>query len=1038
MLPVSAAFTAQEASDANKPRLQAFLFFGNYALLQTAASSGAISTDYPAAGAVNGDRTEINVGPASGADNGIGLASFKSAGIPDTAPADSIWWSVTFPTAKFINYLKIYQRAGHGLTEYWVDVYSDGAWRPAAHRVAGGSGYVGATSYPTGYGDAPYGDEPYGSPWPPYLEGAWPLTLAEIDLGFDVLSSGVRIRAVTTEVALDYMELVAVEVYRKVDVSNRVLSCDIQKKRDFRFENSLAFNSDIIFSNTDKFFSSGYVPTDAERIVGFTNEDVRSGAMIKVKLGYDLGNLVEYTDGYTGFLNTINDDTPDRTCNVTCRDYTQFLINRKDYSPAKFNVLLEDCVEYVLNRYNVSNYEMDVDSTYRPLCVFFTNGEYGLDVLRGLARAATDGDFFFSESGRATFKNYASQNEFSINSYNKWLAYDTATNINLDTPRGCIRRNFIYDNFGEAEFNTEKWITAQDVGEYKFEMTDIGVAPVTEYALHLLNTSRKVANQAPETNTKKELNAKLPLANNTPINIWFDLWLGNLSNGISNSADGIFFQVGVNNGVVQGAVSAYSAAPVINRAGYYLVFQQGQAGLTQEGDSTLRIIRVAANGTRTVIGYLQNHGIPTSKTRYLMQKNGTAWEIYANGVSILSATETGTEITGLQYLQIVDFARTEYQAAASAESISADLYFQNLMYGYSTGATATYISQIIDSGPNYTDAGEVLAELYETADGTADFYVRLSSNGITFGAWQAISPPADLTAFGAYRYKQIKVEMGGSLFDDVELPIISEIAVTWNESNAKYPTSANISLRGKMLNSKLSRTNTLAGDNVIYNKFTVYSTMPVLSGEDADELFNFFDDSGYISTIKPKYITVDTNFEALISGGMDSLYMAGSNPASIFLTFKSGSCTASFLYKSPVRPQITLDVVSPTLLTGLKLLGKKWDRNQKFTYQYTDTASQKVYDVREFTFSSDYIQSQTHAQQIATKAVNLYKEERVFFEDITIRPTFSLQLNDRPTLYDAHEGLNDDFYVVAIKHHYSVDSSGEADVYTMITPVKII
>ena len=1033
MLSVSAAFKAEEAADANRPRIRANLFFGNYALLQTASSSGALSTDYPASGAINGDRTEINIGAAADADNGVGLASFKSSGVPDTDPADSVWWSVTWPTAKYINYLKIYQRSGHGLSEYWVDAYFDGAWYPIAHRVAGGSGYVGSTTLPDGYGDEPYGDTPYGSPWPPYLEGEWPLTLAEIDLGFDVEATGLRIRAVSTEVALDYMELVAVEVYRKVDVSSRLLSCDIEKARDFRFENTLSYKADLMFSNSDRFFSSGYSPTDTEKEEGFTNPDLVSGIMVKIELGFDLGNQVEYADGYFGFVNKIQDDTPSRTCSISCRDYSQFLLKRSDYSPAKLNVLIEDCAKYVLNRYNVSDYEMDIDSTYRPLVVFFTNGEKGLDVLRELARATTDGDFFFSESGRATFKNYASENEFSINSYDKWAAYDTATNVNLVTPRGCIRRNFIYDNFGEPDIDTAKWNTEQDEGEYRFEMLNIATAPATEYALHLLNTSRKVAGQPPETNTKKILNGLLPMSADTPINIWFDLWIENLSNSIATTNNGLYFQIGLNNGTDQ-AVSHYIDTPVTNKAGYYVLFHQGAAG----SGSALQILRIDAAGTRTVVGSLSGYGIPTSKTRFLVQKNGTAWNVYAGGVNILSVTETGTEITGIQYFQIVDYARTEYTPVANAESISADLYFQNLMYGYTTGSTATYISEVIDSGPNYTDAGMVYSEFYDTVDGAADFYVRLSSDGITFGSWLAITPPADLTAFGAYRYKQIKVEMSGSLFNDVELPIISEISVTWNESNAKYPATANISLRGQMLESSLNRTDTLAGDNIIYNKFTVYSTMPALSGNDTDEIFNFFDDSGYISTIKPKYLTADETFEALIEGGMDALYMAGSNPAAIDMTFKSGSATASFIYKSPVRPKIFLDVASATVLTGLKLLGRKWERNQKFTYQYSDTDSQKIYDVREFEYSSDYIQSQTHARQIAEKVVELYKEQKVFFEEVRIRPTFRLQLNDRPTLYDAHEGLDDDFYIVAIKQHFSVSESGEADVYTIISPVKII
>ena len=1035
MISTSAGFKAAQAAAVNKPKIKGSLFFGNYALQQTASSSTPFSADYPAAGAVDGDRTEINIGAATAADNGIGKSSFKSLGIPDNG--DTVYLTVMFAAAKYINYLKLYQRAGHGLTEYWVDAMFEGSWQPIAHRVAGGSGYVGPTTMPAGYGDEPYGDTPYGSPWPPYLEGEWSLGLAEIDLGFDVLCTGIRIRPIATEVALDYAEIVELEVFRKVDITSRMISCDIAKKRDFRFDNSLSYTAEVTCDNSDKFFSAGYVPTDAERMAGFTNEDFRSGIPIKIEAGFEVAGAVELIDQFTGYLNDIGGDTNARQYQFSARDYTQFLINRKDYSRAKYNVLLEDCVRYILNRYNVSDYEMSVASTYRRLVVFFSNGEYGLDIIRNLAKATTDGDFYIAEDGTATFKNYATQNEFSINSYDKWAAGTTITNVAIDNPKGVLRRNHIYDNFNSDALDATLWETVQSAGENQSEMLDIGTPPASEYLYHLLAVSRKLANNAPQTTTKKEINGIMPLSSNDPVNVWFDLWINNLANSINRSEDGIYVEIGLNTGVVQSAVTAYGAAPVMNREGYYLIFQQGQAGLSFEGDSTMRIIRVAANGTRTVIGYLQNYGIPTNKTRFLLQKNGSTWKVYANSVNILTATETGTQITGLKYFQFVNWAMTDYTLVGDASSISADIYFQNLMYGYTVESTGTYISQVIDRGPNFANAGNATSEFYETGSGTADFYIRVSDDGITWGEWIAIAPPADLSTIASKRYNQIKVEMGGSLFTDVELPVISEIALSWAENNSRYSPVADFDLRGQMLSSNLKRTNTLAGDNIIYNSFKVSSKMPALVGNDTDILYQFFDFSGFISSIKPKYISVDTDMAATINDGMDTAAMAGANPASLVAIYKSGSLSTSFIYPSPTKPKIRITVTAPAVITALYIQGKKWDRSEKFVYEYSDITSQQDYDVREFTYTSEYIQSYTHSQQIAQKAIALFKEQKTFYEELPVRPLFSAQINDRVALYDAHEGIDDDFYIVAINHHFSV-ADKEADVTTTITPVKIV
>src|ERR1051326_5413354 len=107
-LPVSAQFLAASEADVNFAASRVQLVLGNYASApaygSTAASSGAYSSDYPAAGAIDGDRTEINVGPASGADNDVGKSSWRSSGVPDNG--DTVTLTITFNPSRTINRTK--------------------------------------------------------------------------------------------------------------------------------------------------------------------------------------------------------------------------------------------------------------------------------------------------------------------------------------------------------------------------------------------------------------------------------------------------------------------------------------------------------------------------------------------------------------------------------------------------------------------------------------------------------------------------------------------------------------------------------------------------------------------------------------------------------------------------------------------------------------------------------------------------------------------------------------------------------------------
>ena len=110
-LPVSQTFINTSGSDVNQPVAQVHLVLGNYcstpAYGTTVTSNGDDgSGNYPASGAIDGDRTEINIGPAAGADNNIGKSSWKSSHVPTSINPSML--TITFSKPTTITRLKVY------------------------------------------------------------------------------------------------------------------------------------------------------------------------------------------------------------------------------------------------------------------------------------------------------------------------------------------------------------------------------------------------------------------------------------------------------------------------------------------------------------------------------------------------------------------------------------------------------------------------------------------------------------------------------------------------------------------------------------------------------------------------------------------------------------------------------------------------------------------------------------------------------------------------------------------------------------------
>ena len=92
--PVTQQFLDEQARTTREPKKKVLMRLRNVAsngMGSVASSPHTLDADHPPAGAIDDDLTHINYGPASGADNGIGLSGWKSsdAGVEDDWDTDA-------------------------------------------------------------------------------------------------------------------------------------------------------------------------------------------------------------------------------------------------------------------------------------------------------------------------------------------------------------------------------------------------------------------------------------------------------------------------------------------------------------------------------------------------------------------------------------------------------------------------------------------------------------------------------------------------------------------------------------------------------------------------------------------------------------------------------------------------------------------------------------------------------------------------------------------------------------------------------------
>lgn len=403
---VPAEFTAAQESDANIIASQVQLVLGNYFSAPgygttISSSNDDVSGHYPAAGAIDGDRTELNVGAASSADDNVGLSSWRSGAA--ATPSAAAYLIITMTQARTINRVKLYHLTGHALKTFGLSYWANGMWNlfaatadfSAAQTVIATTGTLDTIDFP------------------------------------DVITTQILLTITGTVVSNDPANVVEIEAYRKVDVTSRVKGISVKRSRDYKLANPLAATASIQLNNDDRFFSISHVPTAAELAAGFINQELRPGTGLIISLGFNPFSGIYTTPLFVGNVDRITVSPASRDAMIEARDFTKILINTIEYSPLKSNIDISDCVLYLLNRANISTFETNLDESGILLPTFFVDDNDDLSTIQDLVQAAVDALFYFDELGIAQLKCYAQQFGQS-NTWNTEVEWNAGTLTNVD------------------------------------------------------------------------------------------------------------------------------------------------------------------------------------------------------------------------------------------------------------------------------------------------------------------------------------------------------------------------------------------------------------------------------------------------------------------------------------------------------------------------------------------------------------------------------------------------------------------------------
>lgn len=1069
--PVSSQFLLAQAADANSVVSKVSLILGNYcnaaAYGTTIGSSGDdASGNYPALGAIDGDRTEINIGASAAADNNVGKSSWRSSVSPASIFPVPVTLTINFNTSRTINRLKLYHLNGHGLNSFTFQYWNGSAW------VSFASTTINAT--PTNI-----------------------LTTGKLDIiNFpDITTTQIQLNIYGTAVSNDLANVVEVEAYRVLDITSRVKAIKQTRQRDYKLVNPMAAAMQVDVINTDRFFSVSHVPTTAEVAAGFVNSELQPGAGIVVQMGFNYyGPAPELVTVFTGEIDSITISPSTRDGSIQHRDVMKKIINNQaDSSKLKAGLDISACIQYVLNRANISTYEMALDSTGINIPYFFTDNEAQLDTIRDLAQAAGDTIFYIDELGIPTFKDFTASipNQNVYTSEIDW-EHVGATLFNISTTgayadmlavppqyfpditagaytgdmadiSGLISLNSS-SPFAGASFN-------QGGGTMEGYFTNIGGGPTNYRGIYqpynvpragTINTITiggwqtsgggfvQIQIWADSSGTPVDPSPGSPIYTTTAFN-------GNQSNvtvhpNIHLSAGNYWIVLLNATGTfIIKAQLANSPAGMARAhyAGLYAYLTVGgetqPAGLCSGFTFTYDTVAVSGTFTSTWYdsGSLSVNPNP-SVTVVGTYPGGTSSTIFLDGSddgSSVAVTYSVNNLNGSQTFAVAqhEFWRLRISAAATDNVFVPTFGNFNLLFG----SFGVWTNPTLDTGASTTGFGSITYTAVLNG-GTVSFVTRSSYDGITWSPYIATSMSGViLSPLARYLEVQVLINLGpGGV-----TPIVLDVTVGWTSGGGslKYPLIASFEFEfdSQLLAVQQSLADNLGGDSSILNDVIVQAQPLVLTGTTSDTVWQGTIGIPPINISGSAPLAVTSGqvlvFTPYVSGGMDISLMTGADPAAAVVTF-SGGASGSWAFSNihPTLPVLTITITGSGNIIDLRIIGETYQNASYLQAQEViDQTSKARYGLRQLSISNNWITSVAAATAIAQIQLKNYKFPVAYIPSAKVRLCPSIQLGDRVTISDANLDLTADYIVVGNNHNLSASKDNatiETDLVLMAIP----
>lgn len=1006
MITVSPEFNNAQESDSVAYRKQVKLISVNYANsafgTTATASDSDVSGNYPPAGAINGDRTEINIGAAATADNGIGLSSWKGRFNPDGSGGQWLW--LNFNATRKFNRVKLYNLAADPLLSYALQYWDAGtaAWvtfagTPDRFTPPAGSGYG-----EVGFGEGGFGG---GTGWP----GAGYTGGLDVYDTAALISTDQIICVIYSTTTGGPGQIVELQAFNCVDISDRVESFGIDRRKDMKQQQPIATQFEATLDNTDRFFSISYSPTLTELAAGYMNSEIADlGIDIEVDEGYDTALGPEIIRTFTGSVDSITPQVSSANVSLMARDYTKHLIDVSDSSALKTNIDITDAIRYILNRQNISNYEMSLYTSGITLDFFFTYNTTVLTSIQQLTQAAGDAMFFFDEDGKANFEFYLNSiyNSFTGSGQAYWL---TGSMVNTDAYSnvGWIQRLwFLIDDFADGDYTANPAWTVGALSTGAFSAA---------------------ANYLEKTWTTSGTSSFLYLPFTKAYGLWrFKMWRTD-----SSSTDHVEY-------------SFISDGSIIGN-GYKFRIRRTFAG----GESHT-LIRVDA-GSETNLWNADSIAADANYVHTITRDSSGVFTIYRNGVSV-GTTAPDNTYTASSHLLLIS-------SPSGAGGTSGSHYWDSLWFSPSIDATTVastetnvqgvWTSPVIDQGASVTAEG-LFTKFDSLPAGTSvTYYTRTSDTGV--GAWEPweVATPGSAITSVVKRYIQVKIELSCPQDDglhnaDTTTPSVSQIIVSWyfGTGQNKWQSTVNFyfSYDQDIIDLQDQVSDNLGGDTSVKNYVEVSTAPLILSGADSDTVWQGTTGTpaAAISVANPLTAAAGTLVYNLdISGGMDIANMSGVDPACVAITWGTATGTTEIVFVHPTKPVLHIVVTNPGTITDLRLIGKTY-RNTSTPYLATATDATSIarHKKRSDSLQNNYIINENIAQVVANKLILNQKEAPRWIPDMPIIAKLNLQPGDQIYVTEVNSGIAATYYAIGYNRKVQV-SGGTADLSMNTALMKI-